>query len=74
MTRGLAGRLDRVSAKLGRTQHPPLVIVFEETDERGVPPGPEAVESVDVAPCGTRFVYRHRPHVIVIGERSDGPQ
>ena len=74
MTRGLAGRLDRVAAKLGRVADPPLVIVFQETDGRGVPVGPEVVETVDELPSGVRIVRRQRPHVVVITERPDGPQ
>ena len=74
MSRRLAGRLDRIGAKLGAVARPRLVIVFEEVDARGRPYGPDAVEEVEERPNGITLVRRHAPHVVVIRERPDGPQ
>ena len=67
-------RVGRLGQRLGGDRYPPLVIVVQETDGRGVPPGPEAIEMVAEGPHGVRYVRRHRPHVIVVRERPDGPQ
>ena len=56
--KALGRRVGRVAARLGRAAGPRLVLVFEQADERGRPPGPGAVETVQDLPSGVRIVHR----------------
>ena len=68
----LGRRVGRVAARLGRAPGPRLVLVFEQADERGRPPGPGAVETAQERPTGVRIV--HRQSHSDIGERAGEPR